>query len=216
MAEEKKTRREKSKNDQNVDQAGKKDVKEFKTVRPDGYVPRLYKTYLEKVVPEMMKNHNFTNRLQVPKINKIVINIGCGEGSRDIKVLDAAVKELGQITGQRPVITRAKKSIANFKIREEMPIGCMVTLRGIRMYEFLDRTINITFPRIKDFRGVSHKSFDGRGNYTMGLKEQVIFPEINMDHIVRSQGMNITISMSGTSDELSKELLKGLGFPFSL
>ena len=189
MAEDKKTRREKTKNDQNADQSGKKDVKEFKTVRPDGYVPRLYKAYLEKVVPEMMKNHNFTNRLQVPKINKIVINIGCGEGSRDIKVLDAAVKELGQITGQRPVITRAKKSIANFKIREEMPIGCMVTLRGIRMYEFLDRTINITFPRIQGFPwSLPISRSTGRGNYTMGLKEQVIFPEINMDHIVRFPG----------------------------
>jgi large subunit ribosomal protein L5 len=216
MAEkDKKSRREKSQKDTQEKNETLQAPDEIVEGRPEGYVPRLYALYLEKLSGELMKKFELKNRMQVPKLTKIVINIGCGEGAKDIKVLDAAAKELGQITGQRPVITRAKKSIANFKIREGMPIGCMVTLRGTNMYEFLDRLINLAFPRIKDFRGISAKSFDGAGNFTFGLKEQMIFPEINVDALVRPTGMNITLCISGNSDEMSRELLKGLGFPFS-
>ena len=185
------------------------------SVHPAGYIPRLQKLYKDQVVPEMMKKLNVSNSIRIPRLKKIVVNMGVGEGSRDIKLLDAAVKELGLITGQKPVITRAKKSIANFKIRSGMPIGCVVTLRGQKMYEFFDRLVNIAIPRIKDFRGVSSKAFDGRGNYTLGIKEQMMFPEINYDQIIRNQGMDITIVTSGTSDNESKELLRQLGFPFS-
>ncbi len=186
-----------------------------KSVMPPGYVPRLRKIYNDQVVPEMMKKYSYRNRMQVPRLEKIVINMGVGEGSRDIKVLDAAVRELGQITGQKAVITRAKKSIANFKIRAAMPIGCMVTLRGAKMYEFFDRLVNIAIPRIKDFRGLSPRSFDGSGNYTFGIKEQMMFPEIHYDQIVRTQGMNVTVTTTGSSDDESRELLRQLGFPFS-
>jgi len=216
MAEkDKKSRREKSQKDNPEKNEAQQAPEEKVEGRPEGYSPRLYALYTQKLVDEVMKKFELKNRMQVPKLTRIVINIGCGEGAKDIKVLDAAAKELGQITGQRPVITRAKKSIANFKIREGMPIGCMVTLRGTNMYEFLDRLINLAFPRIKDFRGISAKSFDGAGNFTFGLKEQMIFPEINVDAMVRPTGMNITLCISGNSDEMSKELLKGLGFPFS-
>ncbi len=216
MAEnDKKARRTKK-----ADAADKADQKDTKSTperpqRPEGYLPRLYKRYTEEVSPAMMKAYGMKNRMQLPKIKKITVNVGCGEGSRDIKVLEAAIKDITLITGQKPVITRAKKSIANFKLREGMPIGCMVTLRGTLMYEFLDRLINLAIPRIKDFRGLSPKSFDGAGNYTFGLKDQVIFPEIEVDDNLRPTGMNITITIAGGSNELSRELLKGLGFPFS-
>ncbi len=186
-----------------------------KSVMPPGYVPRLWKEYNSRVIPDMMNKFQYSNKMQVPRLQKIVVNMGVGEGSRDIKVLDAAVKEMGQITGQKPVITRAKKSIANFKIRAGMPIGCMVTLRGQKMYEFFDRLVNISIPRIKDFRGLSPKAFDGEGNYKFGIKEQSIFPEINFDQIVRAQGMNITIVTSSSTNDESRELLRQLGFPFS-
>jgi large subunit ribosomal protein L5 len=218
MAEKlgKKERRESPKPEKGeVKESKGQEEKSRKLIHPDGYLPRLLKMYTEQVIPEMMKRHSFTNRLQVPRLQKITVNIGCGEGSKEIKILDAAVKELGLITGQKPVITRAKKSIANFKLREGMPIGCMVTLRGYLMYEFLDRLVNLSIPRIRDFRGLSPRSFDGRGNYTFGIKEQMIFPEVNVDQIVRVQGMNITLSFKDGTDELSKEILKLLGFPFS-
>lgn len=216
MAEtDKKTRREKSQTDKKEQQETAKAPEDKTKGRPEGYLPRLNKLYQEQVAGDIMKKYELKNRMQVPTLTKIVINIGCGEGAKDIKILDAAARELGQITGQRPVITRAKKSIANFKIRDGMPIGCMVTLRGMNMYEFLDRLINIALPRIKDFRGLSPKSFDGAGNYTFGIKEQMIFPEINVDAMVQTTGMNITLCVSGGSDDKSRDLLKGLGFPFT-
>jgi large subunit ribosomal protein L5 len=178
-------------------------------------LPRLKKIYIDKVIGELSTKFGYTNIMEAPRLTKIVINMGVGEGSRDIKFLDAATHDLAQITGQKPVVTRAKKSIANFKIREGMPVGCKVTLRGIRMYEFFDRLVNIAIPRIRDFRGVSPRSFDGRGSYTLGIREQLIFPEIDLDKVVRTQGMDITIVTSAKSDEEARELLRCLGMPFT-
>jgi large subunit ribosomal protein L5 len=177
--------------------------------------PRLKKIYVDKVVGELSTKFGYTNVMEAPRLIKIVVNMGVGEGSRDIKLLDAATHDLTQITGQKPVITRAKKSIANFKIRAGMPVGCKVTLRGNRMYEFFDRLVNIAIPRIRDFRGVSPNSFDGRGSYTVGIREQVIFPEIDLDKVIRTQGMDITIVTSAKSDEEARELLRYLGMPFT-
>lgn len=177
--------------------------------------PRLKKIYVDKVVGELSTKFGYTNIMEAPRLIKIVVNMGVGEGSRDIKLLDAATHDLTQITGQKPVVTRAKKSIANFKIRAGMPVGCKVTLRGNRMYEFFDRLVNIAIPRIRDFRGVSPHSFDGRGSYTVGIREQVIFPEIDLDKVVRTQGMDITIVTSAKSDEEARELLRCLGMPFA-
>lgn len=176
--------------------------------------PRLKEVYSNDVVPAMEKEFGYSNRMQVPKLEKIVINVGLGEAVREAKVLESASSDLTKITGQKPVVTRAKKSIANFKLREGMPIGCMVTLRGAKMYEFYDRLVNFSIPRIRDFRGISDKAFDGRGNYTLGLKEQIIFPEIEYDKIDRIRGMNITICTTASTDEEGKSLLKLLGMPF--
>jgi large subunit ribosomal protein L5 len=170
--------------------------------------------YQEKVVPALMKRFNYKNRMEVPKLEKIVINMGLGEAIQNIKILDSAVQELSQITGQKPVITKAKKSIAQFKLRTGMPIGCMVTLRKERMYEFFNRLVNVTLPRVRDFKGVSGKSFDGRGNYALGIREQLIFPEIHYDKIDKVKGMNIVIVTTAKTDEEGKELLKLLGMPF--
>jgi large subunit ribosomal protein L5 len=170
--------------------------------------------YQEKVVPALMKRFNYKNRMEVPKLEKIVINMGLGEAIQNIKILDSAVQELSQITGQKPVITKAKKSIAQFKLRTGMPIGCMVTLRKERMYEFFNRLVNVTLPRVRDFKGLSGKSFDGRGNYALGIREQLIFPEIHYDKIDKVKGMNIVIVTTAKSDEEGKELLKLLGMPF--
>jgi large subunit ribosomal protein L5 len=170
--------------------------------------------YQEKVVPALMKRFNYKNRMQVPKLEKIVINMGLGEAIQNIKILDSAVQELSQITGQKPVITKAKKSIAQFKLRTGMPIGCMVTLRKERMYEFFNRLVNVTLPRVRDFKGLSGKSFDGRGNYALGIREQLIFPEIHYDKIEKVKGMNIVIVTTAKTDEEGKELLKLLGMPF--
>jgi large subunit ribosomal protein L5 len=170
--------------------------------------------YQEKVVPALMKRFNYKNRMQVPKLEKIVINMGLGEAIQNIKILDSAVQELSQITGQKPVITKAKKSIAQFKLRTGMPIGCMVTLRKERMYEFFNRLVNVTLPRVRDFKGLSGKSFDGRGNYALGIREQLIFPEIHYDKIDKVKGMNIVIVTTAKTDEEGKELLKLLGIPF--
>jgi len=178
------------------------------------YIPRLKKLYREKIIDEMMRKFKYKNKLQVPKLEKIVINMGLGEAKNDPKVLDHAIYDLMCITGQRPVVTKAKKSIAGFKLRKGMSIGCKVTLRGDRMYEFLDRLINIALPRVRDFRGLSSKSFDGRGNYTLGLKEQIIFPEIDYDKIDKVRGMNVTIVTTAKTDEEGKELLSLFGFPF--
>lgn len=176
--------------------------------------PRLLDKYRNEIVPAIMGKFNFKNRFQVPRLTKIVINIGMGEGGQDIKVLESACEEVALITGQRPVITRAKKDIANFKIRKGLPIGCKVTLRGTRMYEFLDRLTSVALPRIRDFRGVSAASFDGDGNYAIGITEQFIFPEIDYDKVQKIHGMDIIIGVTPTSRECSYELLKLFGMPF--
>lgn len=174
----------------------------------------LEQRYREVSVPKLMERFGYKNPSQVPKIKKVVLNMGLGEGIENPKILDSASKELASIAGQRPVITRAKKSIAAFKVRKGMPIGCCVTLRKQRMYDFLTKMINIAIPRIRDFRGVSSKAFDGRGNYTLGIKEQIIFPEIDYDKIDKIKGMNITIVTSANTDEESRYLLDTLGMPF--
>jgi large subunit ribosomal protein L5 len=175
---------------------------------------KLKEVYQEKVVPALMKRFNYKNRMEVPKLEKIVINLGLGEAIQNIKILDSAVQELSQITGQKPVITKAKKSIAQFKLRTGMPIGCMVILRKERMYEFFNRLVNVALPRVRDFKGLSGKSFDGRGNYALGIREQLIFPEIHYDKIDKVKGMNIVIVTTAKTDEEGKELLKLLGIPF--
>lgn len=175
---------------------------------------RMQERYKAEIVPALMKRFGYTNPMAVPKVAKVVVNIGLGEASQNIKLLDVAAIELGQITGQKPVITRAKKSISNFKIRKGMPIGCCVTLRGARMYEFLDRLCNIVLPRVRDFRGLPPNSFDGRGNYTMGLKDQMVFPEIDYTRVDKIKGMNITLNTTARSDEEGRELLKLIGVPF--
>ena len=175
---------------------------------------RLKDLYQEKVVPALMKRFGYQNRMEVPRLEKIVINMGLGEAIQNIKILDSAVQELSQISGQKPVITKAKKSIAQFKLRTGMPIGCMVTLRKERMYEFFNRLVNVALPRVRDFKGVSGKSFDGRGNYSLGIREQLIFPEIHYDKIDKVKGMNIIIVTTAKTDEEGKELLKLLGMPF--
>lgn len=177
-------------------------------------ISRLRERYLKEVIPTMMKEFGYKNRMQVPRLEKIVINVGMSEAITNIKMLDTAVKELSQITGQRPLVTKAKKSIAGFKLREGMSIGCKVTLRGNRMYEFLERLLHVALPRIRDFRGVSTRSFDGRGNYTLGIKEQLIFPEVKYDDILAIHGMDISIVTTAKSDAEGRALLKHLGVPF--
>jgi len=170
--------------------------------------------YQETVVPKLKEKFNYSNPMQVPKIEKVVVNMGLGEAIHNIKIIDSAVEELKQISGQQPVVTRAKKSIAAFKLREGMPIGCMVTLRKNRMYDFLNKLINIALPRVRDFRGISGKAFDGAGNYSLGIKEQLIFPEIDYDKIDKIKGLNISIVTTAKTNEEGKELLKLLGMPF--
>jgi len=177
--------------------------------------PRLLKIYKEEVVPELSKRFSYKNSLEAPQIKKIILNMGVGLGSQDIKVLESAMQDLSLISGQKGVITRAKKSIANFKIRKGVPVGCKVTLRGARMYEFLDRLINVALPRIRDFRGVRPDSFDERGSYSLGLKEQNIFPEIDVDKMTRVQGMDVIINIDSSSREESFTLLKLFGMPFA-
>ncbi len=181
----------------------------------DGKVPpRLFERFKKAVIPALMKERGYTNPLQVPRVEKIVINMGVGEGKENAKALDFATADLIAITGQRPVITRAKKSIANFKLRAGVPIGAKVTLRGARMYEFLDRLVNVALPRVRDFRGVSPKAFDGRGNFALGLTEQVIFPEIVYDKADKMRGMDVIVVTSARTDEEAKALLTHLGMPF--
>jgi len=170
--------------------------------------------YKKEVVPALMRRFKYENIMEVPKIEKIVVNIGMGEAIQNIKTLDSASNDIMAITGQKPVITKAKKSIASFKLRAGMPIGVMVTLRGARMYEFLHKLVTIVLPRVRDFKGVSPKSFDGRGNYTLGLREQIIFPEIDYDKIDKIRGMNITITTTAKTDEEGYELIKLMGMPF--
>jgi large subunit ribosomal protein L5 len=175
---------------------------------------RLKTKYAKEAVPALMKAFDYKNPMQVPRLDKVVVNMGVGDASQNIKLLDTAVDELTRITGQKPQVTRAKKAISNFKIRENMPIGAKVTLRADQMYEFLDRLINVALPRIRDFRGVPTRSFDGRGNYTLGVKEQVIFPEIEYEKVTRVQGMDICIITTARTDNEGKALLKFLGMPF--
>jgi len=177
-------------------------------------VPRLKKKYVEEIAPALRKEFKYKSPMQIPKMTKIVINMGIGEAVQDIKNLDGAVEDLTTITGQKPVIRRAKKSISNFKLRVGMPVGCMVTLRRERMYEFMDRLMSFVIPRIRDFRGVPGRSFDGRGNYTLGVKEQIIFPEIDFDKIDRTRGMDITFVTTAKNDEEAKALLRQFGMPF--
>jgi large subunit ribosomal protein L5 len=175
---------------------------------------RLRDYYIKKVVPSLVKEFNYKNRMQVPKLDKIVVNMGVGEAIQNIKALESAVADLSMIVGQKPVITKAKKSIATFKLRQGMSIGCRVTLRGDRMYEFFDRLVNVALPRVRDFRGISPKSFDGRGNFAIGLKEQIIFPEIDYDKIDKIRGMNIVIATTARTDEEARQLLRFMGLPF--
>jgi large subunit ribosomal protein L5 len=176
---------------------------------------RMKDRFLNEITPALMQKFNYSTVMQVPKIEKVVINMGVGEAVSNSKVLDVAVQDLQLIAGQKPVITKAKKSIAGFKLRENMPIGVKVTLRGERMYHFLDKLFNVALPRVRDFRGVSTKAFDGRGNYTLGLKEQLIFPEIEYDKVDKARGMDIVIVTTAKSDEESRELLTQLGMPFT-
>jgi large subunit ribosomal protein L5 len=176
--------------------------------------PRLRTRFDKEVAPALLKELELKNTMAVPRLNKIVVNMGMGEATQNSKILDPAVNELGQITGQKPIITKAKKSIAAFKVREGQAIGTMVTLRGDRMYEFFDRLVNIVLPRVRDFRGVSTKSFDGRGNYTLGLHDQLIFPEISYEKVDKQKGMNVTIVTTAANDNQARMLLKHLGMPF--
>ena len=182
----------------------------------DKYTPRLKQAYDERIAKAMTEKFGYRNPLEVPRLEKITLNMGVGEASQDKKKVQTAAEEMELIAGQKPVITKAKKSIAQFKLREGMPIGCKVTLRRERMYEFLDRLITIAMPRIRDFRGVSATSFDGRGNYAMGLKEQIIFPEINYDRIDQVRGMDVIVTTTARTDEEARELLKLFGFPFPI
>ena len=178
------------------------------------YIPRLKRDYDERIAPAMIERFGYKNKLEVPRLEKIVINMGVGEATQDKKRVETAAAEMQAISGQKPVITKAKKSIAQFKLREGMPIGCKVTLRRDRMYEFLDRLVTIALPRVRDFRGLNPKSFDGRGNYAMGLKEQIVFPEINYDQIDKVRGMDIIVTTTAKTDEEARELLRLFNFPF--
>jgi large subunit ribosomal protein L5 len=195
-----------------VPKAEKTAAKPSKT--PANYSPRLKADYEERIVKAMIEKFGYKNRLEVPKLEKIVINMGVGEATQDKKKVEAAAAEMQAIAGQKPVIAKAKKSIAQFKLREGMPIGCKVTLRRDRMFEFLDRLVTIALPRVRDFRGLNPKSFDGRGNYAMGLKEQIIFPEINYDQIDKVRGMDIIVTTTAKTDEEARELLRLFNFPF--
>jgi len=177
-------------------------------------LPRIKESYLKEIRPRLMKERSYANVMAVPRLTKVVINMGVGEATQNVKVLDAAVDELARIAGQRPAVRRAKKSVAAFRLREGMPIAASVTLRGDRMYEFVDRLFNVALPRVRDFRGVPTGSFDGRGNYTLGLKDQIIFPEIDYAKVDKLRGMNVTFVTTARSDEDAKELLAQLGMPF--
>jgi large subunit ribosomal protein L5 len=181
----------------------------------DGYVPRLKRQYREEVAPKLAKEFGLDNPMAVPRLEKVSLNMGMGEAIQNIKILDDAVEELAALAGQRPTITRAQKSIASFKLRAGMPIGCRVTLRGDRMWEFLDRLISVALPRVRDFRGVPNRSFDGRGNYTMGVREHTVFPEIDLNKVDKVKGMNITIVTTAGNDERARYLLRELGMPFA-
>jgi len=177
-------------------------------------VARLKDRYVNEIAPALQQKFAYTNVMQIPKVDKIVINMGVGEAVQNSKAIDSAVADMMKISGQKPVVTKAKKSIAAFKLREGMPIGCKVTLRGQRMYEFMDRLLNVALPRVRDFRGVSAKAFDGRGNYTLGIKEQLIFPEMEYDKIDKLRGMDVVFVITARTDEEARELLRGFGMPY--
>lgn len=183
-------------------------------IAEEKYVPRLKAKYQSEIAPALMKKFAYKSPMQIPKLDKITVNVGCGEARDNSKALDAVCNDLAKITGQKALVTKAKKSVANFKLREGMPIGAKVTLRGDRMWEFLDRLLSMALPRVRDFRGISPKSFDGRGNYTLGITEQLIFPEIEYDKIDRTRGMDITFVTTAENNEQAKALLDALGFPF--
>ena len=189
-------------------------VIETKYKSQESYKPVLLKKYNDEIAPAMQAKFNYSSSMEIPRLVKIVINMGVGDATSNAKLIEAAVEDLTAISGQKPVVTKAKKSIAVFKVREGQEIGCKVTLRGARMYEFLNKLVNISLPRVRDFRGVSAKAFDGRGNYTLGVKEQLIFPEINYDKVVKVRGMDIVIVTTAKSDEEGRELLKLFGMPF--
>lgn len=210
---------EKKQKKQQVNLTAEKPTKESKKEKKvqeteEKITPRLLEMYRQEIVPQLMKKFNYKNIMEVPKLHKITVNIGVGKASQDPKLLEDAVRDLTMITGQKPSIRKAKKAISNFKLRKGMAIGCMVTLRRARMYEFFDRLINIALPRVRDFRGLSDKSFDGRGNYSLGIKEHIIFPEINVDKVNRVYGMDITIVTTAKTDAEAYDLLKSFGFPF--
>ena len=177
-------------------------------------MPRLREKFEKDVIPKMMKEFGYKNRMQVPRLHKVVVNMGLGEALQNPKILESSSGEIATITGQRPVITRSRKSIANFKLREGLPIGCMVTLRKDHMYEFLDRLMNVAIPRVRDFRGVSRRSFDGKGNFTLGIREQIVFPEIDYDKIEKIKGLNVSVITTAKTDEEGRALLTHLGMPF--
>lgn len=217
MAEEKKDKKTKKAQGTQEEPKGKKVGK--KQEKAEAFVEekipvRLFDYYRSTVIPELSKKFNYKNVLQVPRLEKICVNVGVGQATQDPKMIESIVKDIENIVGQKAVVTKAKKSVSNFKLREGMKIGCKVTLRKARMYEFLDRLINIAIPRIRDFRGVPDKAFDGNGNYTLGIKEHVIFPEINIDNVARQFGMDITFVTSAKSDDEALELLKSFGMPF--
>ena len=204
MAEEKKTKQKRQ--DRQGSEAG--------TQVEEGYTARLLLVYREEILPGLMKRFGYKSVLEVPSLEKIVVNMGLGDSLKDAKLMDAAVEDIMTITGQRPAVTKAKKSVASFKVRKGMAVGCKVTLRGARMYEFFDRLVSAAIPRIRDFRGLSPDSFDGHGNYTFGIREQIVFPEIDYDKVVKIRGMDITVATTADTDEEAFALLKGLGMPF--
>lgn len=215
MAEEKPPQKEKAPKKEKGAKPGASTAAKESVVQEKGVPPRLFERYRKDAVPALMKRFQYGSIMQVPHLEKIAINIGVGQATQDPKLLDAAVRELEAITGQKVAVTRSKKAISNFKLREDLPIGCRVTLRRAKMYEFLDRFISVALPRVRDFRGVSDKSFDGHGNYTVGVKEQIIFPEIDVDKVSRITGMDITFVTTAETDVEAYELLKELGMPFS-
>ncbi len=218
MADEKKSKSQGAKAPKEGTKGGRGVATTYETAsgKPSGpkEKPRLAVHYQEKVQPELMKKFGYTSVMQAPRFVKIVINMGVGDATADIKNIDMAANELAQISGQKPSVRKAKKAISNFKLRQGLPIGCMVTLRGARMYEFFDRLVNVAAPRIRDFRGLSPRSFDGRGNYSVGFNEQIIFPEINLEKVTKVRGMDVTIVTTAKTDEEGRELLKLMNMPF--
>ena len=206
----KKEKKEKQQKEASPRESAPKEARPKKPVEPS----RLHVRYRQDIVPALMKHFNYTNVMAVPKLEKIVINMGLGEAIANAKIMDVATDELGRITGQRPVVTKAKKSIANFKLRQNMSIGAAVTLRGERMFEFFDRLTSVVLPRVRDFRGVSMRSFDGRGNYTLGLRDQLLFPEIDYMKVDKARGMNVSVVTTARTDEEARKLLQFIGMPF--